>query len=167
MTMRKCRWRGRYAFTLIELVIVIVIMAILSTLAVLSLRGTMDRYMLSRAAETIERFDARARRDASLLRQPIRAAIDRNRKRLTIDTSRTDNAQYRLPRRVEVGKIRLGRRVTVGNRFEIQFSRRGASPTYAVELRRGDMSQWLLVLGTSGQVVPLSSEGEVDAILSL
>ncbi|MGI9472561.1 MAG: pilus assembly FimT family protein [Rubripirellula sp.] len=165
--MHRRRGHGRDAFTLIELVIVIVIMAILSTLAVVSLRGTMDRYLISQAAETVERFDARARRDASRMRQPIRAAIDRNRKRLTIDTPGPGNAKYHLLNRVEIGKVRLSRRVTVGNQFKIQFSREGASPTYAVELRRGEMSQWLLVLGTSGQIVPLRNEGEVDAILSL
>lgn len=162
--LRRCE---RDAFTLIELLIVIVIMATLASLAVVSLRGTMDRYLLSRAAETLERFDARARRDASTLRQPIRVAIDRNRKRLTIDSPGPSKAHYDLPHRVDIGKVRLSRRVTLGNSFKIQYSREGVSPTYAVELRRGEMSKWLLVLGTSGQIVPLNNEGEVDAILSL
>ena len=165
--MGRCRCRERKAFTLIELVIVILIMAVLSTLAVLSLGGTMDRYQLSRASEAIELFDARARRDARKSRQPIRATIDRKHQRLVIDTPGPGNTQYRWPRSVEINKIRLRRRVTVGNNFEIRFNREGGSPTYAVELKRGKMSRWLVVLGASGQFVPLNSEGEVDAILSL
>ena len=165
--MGRCRCQKRKAFTLIELVVVIVIMAVLSTLAVLSLGGTMDRYQLSRASEAIEMFDARARRDARKSRQPIRATIDRNRQRLVIDTPGPGNTQYRLPHSVGINKVRFRRRVTVGNNFEIQFNREGGSPTYAVELQRGKMSRWLVVLGASGQVVPLNNEGEVDAILSL
>lgn len=165
--MRKTRFHGRSAFTLIELVVVIVIMAVLSTLAVLSLGGTMDRYQLSRASEAIEMFDARARRDARRTRQPIQVTIDRNRQRLVIDTPGPGNTQYRLPRSVVINKIRLRRSVAVAQDFELEINREGGSPTYAVQLQRGKMSRWLVVLGTSGQVVPLINEGEVDAILSL
>ena len=56
--MRSNRRYERAAFTLIELVIVIVIMGVLATLAILSLGGTMDRYQLNRASEVIELFDA-------------------------------------------------------------------------------------------------------------
>lgn len=165
--MRNHCCHGRTAFTLIELVIVIVIMAVLSALTVLSLGGTMDRYHLNQASEVLELFDARARRDASRLRRPVQATIDRKRKRLEIDTPGANHTQYRLPHRVEINQFRFRRGVTVGNSIEIQFNRTGGSPTYAVELRRGDASRWFVVLGTSGQIVPLSNEGEVDAILSL
>ena len=170
--MYRCRSRRRAAFTLIELVVVIVIMAVLSTLAVLSLGGTMDRYQLSRASETIEMFDARARRDARKSRQSIQGTIDRNRQRLMIDSPIPGNKdwrskQYRLPQSVEISQVRFRRSVTVGNRYAIPFNRNGGSPTYAIELQRGKMRRWLVVLGVSGQVLPLDSEGEVDAILSL
>ena len=170
--MHRYRSPSRLAFTLIELVVVIVIMATLSTLAVLSTSGVMDRYQLSRAAETIEMFDARARRDAQSSRQPILAIIQRNQQRLLIgmpgDTvSVPTAAQYRLPRSVEITEIRMRRRVTAGGNFEIHFNREGSSPTYALRLERGNMSRWLVVLGVSGQVVLLENEGEVDEIMSL
>lgn len=66
MAMRKANRIDRFAFTLIELVVVIAILAALTALASLSLGGVMDRYRLSRAAETIEAFDAGARRSAPL-----------------------------------------------------------------------------------------------------
>ena len=170
--MHRCRAQGRLAFTLIELVFVIVIMGVLATLAVLSTAGMMDRYKLSRAAETIEMFDARARRDARASHQPILAIIQRNQQRLVIGNpgdaaSRPTAAQYRLPRSVEITEIRMRRRVTAGGNFEIRFNREGSSPTYAVRLERGNMSRWLVVLGVSGQVVVLENEGEVDEIMSL
>lgn len=165
--MRRADRGRRNAFTLIELVIVIVIMAFLASLAVISLGGTMDRYQLSRASETIERFDARARRDARTSRKSVQATIQRHRQQLLIESPGRQDARFRLPAKVEISNIRLRRRVTAGSNFEIRFSREGRSPTYAVELRRGEMSRWLVILGTSGQVIPIDKEGEVDAILSL
>ena len=47
------RQDSRAAFTLIELVVVVVIVSLLATIAVISLGGTMDRYHLNRAAESI------------------------------------------------------------------------------------------------------------------
>jgi prepilin-type N-terminal cleavage/methylation domain-containing protein len=170
--MDRRRSLDRRAFTLIELIVVIVIMGLLATLAVLSTGGMMDRYQLSQAAETIEIFDARARRSAHSLRQPIRAIIQPNQRRLVIaspggNTSRSVAAQFRLPRAVEIAEIRLRRRVTAAGNFEIDYNRQGSSPTYALRLQRGKMSRWLVVLGVSGQIVTLKNEGEVDEILSL
>ena len=157
----------RSAFTLIELIVVLLIMAVLASLAVISLGGTMDRFQLSQAAETVERFDARARSDARRLRTPVEATIDQNRNRLTIDNRSADDVRFRLPASVEIKQIRMRRRVTAGSEIEILYNRQGSSPTYAVELGRGKMSRWLVVLGVSGQVVALDHEREVDEILSL
>lgn len=75
--------------------------------------------------------------------------------------------RFKLPRNVEITSVRIRRRVAAGRDFEIDFTREGWSPTYAVELTRGKMTRWLVVLGISGQVVAFENEGEVDEILSL
>jgi hypothetical protein len=68
---------------------------------------------------------------------------------------------------VDIKEFRLRRRVATGRDLELQFNREGWSPTYAVQLQRGRMSRWLVVLGISGQVIALENEGEVDELLSL
>lgn len=165
------RRRIRRAFTLIEMTVVIAILALLTTMATLSLGGVMDRYRLSRAAEAIEAFDARARRSARLSREGFEAIIDRRDRELTIPAAdrgrRIETAQYRLPRNVEISDIRMRRKVALGQKVAIRFSDQGASPTYAVELRRGKRTRWLVVLGISGQVVAVANEGEADALLSI
>ncbi len=166
------RSHDRIAFTLIELVVVMVILGILAALVANSLSGVVARQQLSRAAQTIEMFDAKARREARRRRLPTEALIDRTRGRLTIDRiGRGDNGSpestYRLPRQVKIKEVRMRRQGVVGTQVEIDINRFGQSPTYAVELQRGETSRWLVVLGLTGQVISLDSEGEADAILSL
>jgi prepilin-type N-terminal cleavage/methylation domain-containing protein len=158
----------RNAFTLIELVVVIVIMAILSTIAAVSLSGTMGKYDLSRAAETIERFDANARRQARVTQAPVTMTIERTKGRLKVDVAGRDrDATYRLPGRVTIGSIRLHRRFVAGTVFAASVSADGQSPTYAVELSRGRMTRWLVFVGVSGQVVQAENEDQVDALFTL
>lgn len=157
----------RSGFTLVELVIVLVIAAMLTAIASLSLRGTLDQHQLSRAAEVIERFDAKMRRESRLTEQPVVAGFDLSRGRLTIDAVGSDrDTTLRLPSRVEVSRFRLRQKVAVGKRVNLLIDRDGTGPTYAIELKRGRMTRWLVVLGTSGQFIPLDSEDQVDAIVN-
>jgi prepilin-type N-terminal cleavage/methylation domain-containing protein len=156
------------AFTMIELLVVLVILATLASLAVLSLGGTVDQYQLGRAVEIIERFDARARRDARTLQTPLRASIDRSRGRLTIGESPiSQRASYRLPKSVRIKQLRMRRQISAGSQFDFDVNRDGHSPTYALLLERGNVNRWLVVLGFSGQVIRLDSKGEVDALLAI
>ena len=161
----------RAAFTLIELMVVVVILGLITALASLSLGGVMDRYQLGRAAETLEAFDSQGRRDASRSREAVLAIIRRGTNELVlrnaVERSSRARAQYRLPRNVEIGDIRMPRKSLTARDVTFTLSDRGRSPTYAVELRRGAMSRWIVILGISGQVIPMQSEDEVDAILSL
>lgn len=161
----------RKAFTLIELMVVIAILGLLTAIASLSLGGVMDRYQLGRAAETIEACDGRARREARLSRETFDAVIRRSKQEMIVsgpqDRPGTPIATYRLPRTVEISEVRLRRKEVTGRDVTINFSDQGRSPTYAVQLRRGNASHWLVVLGISGQVIFLNSEEQVDALLSL
>lgn len=158
----------RNAFTLIELVVVITIMAVLATIAALSLGGVMDRYQIGRAAETIERFDARARREARVTGDVVIAKIDRSRGRLTIDVAGSDrDANFQLPSRVSISNMRMHRSGVSGGDLNLVVDRKGQCSTYAVELTRGKMKRWLVMLGTSGQVIPLDDEGGVNAMFAL
>ncbi len=158
----------RNAFTLIELVVVMVLLALLASLTVYSLSGTMDRQRMSQAIETVEMFDARARRAARSSRCTITATIDPRRGELSIDTNREgQDVSYRLPSRVTVSDLRFGKTSVAGRESRFKINGQGRSATYAIQLQRGELTQWLVVLGISGQVVALKSKGEVDAILSL
>jgi prepilin-type N-terminal cleavage/methylation domain-containing protein len=161
----------RTAFTLIELMVVILILGMITAMASLSLGSAMDRYHLGRAAETLEAFDARARREASRSREGVLAIIRRGTNELILRNeagpSSLAGSHYHLPRKVTIGEIRMQRKSLAAREVTITLSDRGRSPTYAVELKRGTMSRWIVILGISGQVIPVQSEDEVDAILSI
>ncbi len=158
----------RNAFTLIELLVVIVLLALLASLTIFSLRGTIDRQQMSRAIETVEVFDARARRTARSAQHAITAVIDSRRNQLSVTTNRESrDISFRLPNRVTVSDVRLGKSSLRDRESKIEINGQGRSATYAIQLQRGKLTQWLVVLGFSGQVVALKNEGELDAILSL
>lgn len=161
----------RQAFTLIELIAVLVILGLLSIIASLSLGGVMDRYQLTRAAETLQSFDAKARREAARSRETLEGVISNGQHTLVIreaaDQNSTQWIRYQLPRTVTITETRVSRKVISGRELTIPFRHGGCSPTYAVQLRRGRMSRWIVVLGISGQVIPVDGEEQVDALLSL
>lgn len=159
----------RKAFTLIELVVVMVLLALLASLTVYSLGGTMDRYRVSRAIETVELFDARARRAARTTRRGVNVTIDRKSRELLIDPidPQQENASFQLPSKVEIEEVRFAGSKRSQKQSDFSISGQGRSTTYAIQLRRGELTRWLVVLGFSGQVVPVNNESEVDAILSI
>ena len=158
----------RIGFTLLELVIVMIIVSVLSTIAVTSLSGTIDHYKLTQAAEVIQRFDAHARQQAVNHRQAVKATVEPLRNQLQVETS-TDQAirHFRLPSGVGIGEILLRRKTVASGNFEIRFNQDGGSRSYALELKRGKRSQWIVVLGGSGQIMEMNQRGEVSEFLSL
>lgn len=167
--------KTRNAFTLVELVVALVILVILSSIAAFSLSGTMDRYQLTRATETIEIFDARARRDARLSGQSLQTRIDTGRGELHIESTsspRGANASrptrtFRLPSNVVIQDIQLAKKVVIGRTFDTNINPQGQGVSYAVHLARGRMSRWLVILGTSGQTIEVQDQREANEILSL
>ena len=157
----------RNGFTLVELVVVMVLLGILSSLAVYSLGGTMDRHRMSTAIESIEMFDAAARRAARSSQQRVVAAIDRSAGRLSIQSPTNREAiSFTLAPQITIAQIRVAGNRGLPGDAQINVNGEGRSPSYAIELQRGALKQWLVVLGFSGQVVTLRNEGEVNAILS-
>ncbi len=162
LPMRSNRRRG---FTLIELVVVMIVLGLLASIVIFSLRGNVQRRQLTRAVETFQMFDARARRDAMRLGNAT-VTIDKNRGKLTV-AARRNEATYKLPSQVTIAEVRSPRGVQRGSKVEFAVGKQGNTPTYAVRFERGDVSQWLVIVGRSGQVVPVANQGEVDAILEL
>ena len=151
---------SRAGFTLIELLVVVAIMSLLATLAGVSLRGTMDRYHLTQAQAAIELSDARARRVARTNETPVVMRLDRGKNQMTfLDFS------YSIPSAVRIASVRSDRRSEPGRQVAIQYGRDGSSPSYACELVRGSLTRWVVVIGSSGQIIQVDNRGAADELL--
>jgi len=160
----------RRAFTLIELVVVLAILGMLTALASLSLSGVMDRYQLGCAAEAIESWDGRNRRDARRSRETIEAMIRPEKNEFQILeaplASNSGRTMTSMPGKVEIVGVKMKRGGVSGRDTPIRFNKQGRSPNYAIELKRGNMRRWLIILGFSGQVITVDRGEDVDALLS-
>jgi type II secretory pathway pseudopilin PulG len=155
---------------LIELIVVTVILGLLATVAAPPLRGAMNRYELGRALETIETFDAQARRTARVSREAVDVTIRQDQRGTTLLSSsqapQHSERVFRLPDTVRITDLRRARQATTGSDLTFRVNDRGRSASYAIALSRGKLTRWLVVLGTSGQLVPVATQEEADALLS-
>lgn len=157
----------RNAFTLIELIVVLVILAMLSSLAMLSVGNIMDKHQLSQAAETIEIFDMRLRREARTNRQPISATLDSVNKTLVLPQADGSERIFRLPSRVQIKSWRIAGKRGAESLMRLPVKGDGRSPSYAIELARGKNTIWVVILGGSGQVSMLDNTRDVSRLMSL
>lgn len=145
-------------FSLIELVVVLLLLAILAAMATYSARGIVARDRLARGVETIEQFDRALRRAARSQRRPVKGMIDRRRGEFAVEGSQ--ERRFRLPDSVSIESLRMdasGRGLTaIGD---------GSTSSYAVELQCDRAKVFVLFAGGSGQVLHLTDRSQVQSIL--
>ncbi|NND99092.1 MAG: prepilin-type N-terminal cleavage/methylation domain-containing protein [Pirellulaceae bacterium] len=159
------------AFTLVELLVVMVLVAALSGIAIYSVQGHIDGASLADAADRLETFDrqirARARQDG----QPITFSFNPLQESVSVKGPQSLRSGE-MPReikwnsKVQVGRVRLGNGPATQNTLPLTVNGRGQSKNYAVQLvSKSGASTWLITLGLSGQQLRCKTEDEVDALL--
>lgn len=157
-------------FTLIELVFVIMIMAIMSGFAVLSLRGHIDRARWTRSIEQLENMDRLGRIAARSEQTPYRLSFQRTKRKVELraigpNAARNRVREWKLPNGIQFGSFRDR---ASGNRSEemsIEINPSGQSRSYAVSIKAASgPEQWLVTLGLSGQHIPMEKSDDVAAM---
>ncbi|QEG02839.1 hypothetical protein Mal15_69600 [Stieleria maiorica] len=154
-------------FSLIELIVVLVLMAILASLTTFSLRGVIARQRLGRAVEVVEQFDTALRRAARHHRRRVAATIDRGRGRLTVDLSGESARTFALPRQVSIDAIRFGPVPASRSGAQVTANPDGSTPSYALRLTTGDTGRWIFLAGGSGQIVDDFDPMAIDLALGM
>ena len=161
----------RAGFTLIELMVVVLIMGLMASVAVLSVRGHIDRARWTRSFEQIEQLDRigriAARRDAS------RYQLRFNRAKRSVELYAVESnvfkkklREVKLPTSLEFASFQKAGNVGRGNDFEVEIASNGQSPSYALSIQTSSSQpQWLVVLGFSGQQIRMENARDVAAIL--
>jgi len=167
--------RTRQAFTLMEMVAILVIVAMAAGAVTWSLRSAYSASQLRDAAERLAYFDRLARHVASRIDRPVRMVIDLNEQQITClpvegddDTRETPHSQtMQLPRGISIEEVWLtGGRVAFGD-VQINCSARGQTPSYALLIEDADGNQHLqIVAGLTGQAVVAKEEWQVDELFA-
>jgi prepilin-type N-terminal cleavage/methylation domain-containing protein len=161
------------AFTLIEVTVVIIVMALLATAAALSFARPLRSARASEAIELVRTFDGNARTAARRFGSEIEMRFDLSRKELVRRVIRDDGrrrsediSRSRLP-----GGCRVDRMILAGGETRdtgevvIHCSSGGLSRSYGVHVIGNGPDRWLVVAGLSGQISEAKNETELRSIL--
>ncbi len=159
----------RAAFTLIELSIVILLLAVAAAAVTLRAQGPMRAAQASDAVGALADYDRTTRFAARQQDRPLQLALKVGEGKAW----RKDAAGHDLP----MPPLKLGPHATVGcvlvgaqayraGEVVIPCSRRGCTPSYAIELVGGPTPQWFVVAGLTGQTVKVNDEKEAQTIVA-
>jgi prepilin-type N-terminal cleavage/methylation domain-containing protein len=155
---RRCR-RG---FSLLELVVVLIILAILSTLAATTLKSHLDNAAIGRAYEKFVLAHNLARRSA------LGRGNDTDFGPITIDVHQDQlevlgpQRKFPMPTGVQLN-LQFSSRGRPRSRGQVRFAGNGTSPTYALKLESRDI--WFIALGATGQCLRTSDPQFAEALL--
>ena len=151
---------SRRGFSLIELMVVTVLLAIMAALASVPVSGALARHDLSRSAQQIQLFDLRLRHEAELENAIVKGLIDPRAGRLIVSVDGAPVKSFQLPESVVV---QATRDVDRG----IEVTKEGDSRSYAIQLACRGATQWVLVVGGSGQVLVDLDQRSVKSLLEI
>lgn len=169
--MQRPNKRIRLAFTLLELIAVLVLLGLISTIAMFSVVGHVEQSELVRLSQELASADRKERYASRQSYLPGGLVFDRSKQRFQYQNSK---------RTIEVGKrIKTADFIintlqsdkqsdTQSDKGSVLFAQSGQSPTYAIRLEssRGAM-RWVLVIGMTGQVLFTDSIEDVRSVMAM
>jgi prepilin-type N-terminal cleavage/methylation domain-containing protein len=161
--------KTRPAFTLIELVAVIVLLGIISTAAALTFRSSLQSATSTDAIGQIKYLDSTARQRARRFNQPVEVVFDVTSSTLSRrEGSKRNDESFTaaLPRGFSIDQINIAGHSTFNGDASITCSPAGLTPSYAIHLIGPNFDQWLLFAGLSGQMTLINHEETVLDILA-
>lgn len=167
--------RSVCAFTLIEIVVVLFLMALLASLIAVSANGMIRGATLEEVVEQIGSMDQEARRTAKRNGNSIELHIDTETKKLTLRN--VDNqiepplGLFYLPNTLEIGRAwRLNRGESQSDSvLAIRYEPDGTSTTWGLTLTERNSVETLntiLILGMTGQMTQWEDHEESQNILA-
>jgi prepilin-type N-terminal cleavage/methylation domain-containing protein len=162
-SMRPNRNIERRAFTMLELIAVIVLMGLIAAVSMITVGGHLDRSQLIRVSQEIASAD-RKERDAAR-HSPVLGGvtIEKNQRRLQFTLS---GKTVTLGDKLKINGPLL--MPALGSERSIKFSQVGQSPTYAVQIvsERGAY-RWVVIVGTTGQAWFSDDTEQVRSLMAM
>jgi prepilin-type N-terminal cleavage/methylation domain-containing protein len=160
--------RRNSAFTLVEVMAVVLILALLAGAAAWSFARPLTRARTSEAIDLITSFDASSRLAARRFGRGVDMQFELSDQALIRREGGQVTYRVNLPPGFAIEQIRTAGRVRDAGEVTVECSRMALSPSYALKLiGPGGLERWLVVAGLSGQVTAARDDADVDAILNL
>ena len=178
--MIKCPQQSSRAFTAIEMVAVLLLAAMTSSLAIVSMRGRLVGAQMDSVLDHIGLADRLARHQAQAAGQVTILIFNRHEQTIRIERRGTGGAErdvssgadetegrviYRLPPGYSLADCKASGDAFPADPLAIEISRAGRSRSYAVRIRSRDRSRWLVVAGLTGDATEINDERDVDQAL--
>ena len=155
---------SRPAFTLLEIVAVLTILAIAVSLVVVHYREPLTRIRLEHAFETVERLDHRVRHWCKTNNTPaqIKADLDRS---VFIAVNENGSPlpipipEARISGGMKLKELRMMGRNRFGRDTFIPYTSRGTAPCWSFSIAySGNREQYRLMIGATGQSMSFENE---------
>ncbi len=153
------RLKSSSGFTLIELMIAVVLLALLTGMAALSFVRPIRAARAHQTIEMIRRCDAMARQEAERFGRPVLLDFD-----LSAQTLTRDSIVSKIPASDAIRELRTSEASVYDGEYSLRVSPLGLSRTYALHLVGPDSDQWLLIAGLSGETTT-TNETRVEQLL--
>jgi prepilin-type N-terminal cleavage/methylation domain-containing protein len=166
--MKSVRAQFRSGFTLVELMMAVLLLALLTSAVALSFSGPIQRARGQDAIEQIRSFDAAARDAARREGREVRMALD-----LSAGTlARREGAdleslrcQIALPPGFRIEQLRVAGQTYSDGEAVIDVSSLGLSRSYGIHLVGPGLDQWLVFAGQGGNMTRVQDEETMSSIL--
>jgi prepilin-type N-terminal cleavage/methylation domain-containing protein len=159
----------RYAFTLIETLVAVAILAVLATAVVATFSGPTARAREAEAVEQVKFLDATTRDFARRFGRSCEVAFDLSEGSMERREGLSREAAYRatIASPVKIEAVRTARQTVEHDEARVALSPLGLSETYAVELSGPDgWRAWVVFSGLSGEATLVSDESKIEAIFA-
>ena len=164
--MNRRRVQSHSGFTLIEVMIVVVIMAMLAASVRFSFRRPMQHAAQSDAIELMHHFDSYARISANRFNRATQLVFDLENQSMTRIENDAEVSTLRLPSAIHLTELRTAHHRISDSRHVVNLSPPGVGPTYAVHLEGADFDRWLLFAGMTGEMSTAYHEQQLDSIFT-
>jgi type II secretory pathway pseudopilin PulG len=154
----------RSAFTLIETMLAVLLMALLASAVAMSFSAPLKSARTADAIELIRSFDAMGRQAANASGKNVRLVFDLSndtlvqRDGIDLHDPRTHES---LPSGCHVDSVRIDESLTSAGEAMVDISPHGWSRSYAVHLQSPGADRWLVFAGLSGQMSQVQNESQI------
>lgn len=161
--------RGRRAFSLLETLATLLILALLASTITLTFRAPLGRAKGTQAIEQVRFADTATRAHAEKFARPVELIIDLDDNTLSRHDPTTGDpiSHAQIPAPWRIAELRTAHANHDAGRHAIRFSSSGLTQSYAIKLAGPqDQSRWILFAGLSPDSTLDLDDAQIQSILA-